>query len=126
MPRPVTSVLFVCTGNIYRSRYAEAYFNHRARELGIRARATSRGLRTDLVTEDLSPFAAEAMRERGIAPESALRVGLPPEQETFHSLAVRRARRLAQQRKLPRTAGKATASGWSAISGFSSSRSKTR
>jgi protein-tyrosine phosphatase len=61
-----TTVLFICTGNIYRSRYAEAYFNHRARALGLTARATSRGLRTDLVTEDLSPFAAGAMQERGI------------------------------------------------------------
>lgn len=60
------TVLFVCTGNIYRSRYAEAYFNHRARALGLTARATSRGLRTHLVTEDLSPIAAAALRERGI------------------------------------------------------------
>ena len=64
------TVLFVCTGNSYRSRYAEAYFNHRARALGLAAQAISRGLRTDLVTEDLSPFAAEAMRERGIPAES--------------------------------------------------------
>ena len=64
------TVLFICTGNIYRSRYAEAYFNHRARALGLTAQAISRGLRTDLVTDALSPFAAEAMRERGIAADS--------------------------------------------------------
>ncbi len=48
--------------------------------------------------------ARDIHRAREVLPEAALRVGLPPEQETFHSLAVRRARLLAAQRKLPRTA----------------------
>ena len=64
-----TTVLFICTGNVYRSRYAEAYFNHRARERGLRARAFSRGLRVDLVENDISPFTVEALASRGIPRE---------------------------------------------------------
>lgn len=37
-------VLFLCTGNYYRSRYAEIYFNERATKLGLCWRAESRGL----------------------------------------------------------------------------------
>lgn len=37
-------VLFLCTGNYFRSRYAEILFNHRAAALGLSARASSRGL----------------------------------------------------------------------------------
>lgn len=37
-------VLFLCTGNFYRSRFAEIYFNHRATELQLPARAFSRGI----------------------------------------------------------------------------------
>lgn len=37
------SILFLCTGNYYRSRFAEYYFNHRAGQLQLPARAFSRG-----------------------------------------------------------------------------------
>jgi protein-tyrosine phosphatase len=39
------TVLFLCTGNYYRSRLAEFYFNHLARERNVLWRAASRGLR---------------------------------------------------------------------------------
>ncbi len=38
------TVLFLCTGNYYRSRHAEAVFNHHAATSGLAWRATSRGL----------------------------------------------------------------------------------
>ena len=38
-------VLFLCTGNYYRSRTAEAVFNHEAVEAGVPLWADSRGLR---------------------------------------------------------------------------------
>ena len=38
-------ILFVCTGNYYRSRFAEIYFNHLAAGANIPATAFSRGLR---------------------------------------------------------------------------------
>ena len=42
-------VLFICTGNYYRSRYAEAVFNHLAEEHGLGWKAFSRGLAIDVV-----------------------------------------------------------------------------
>ena len=41
------SVLFLCTGNYYRSRYAEIFFNWTAQERGLDWRADSRGLQPD-------------------------------------------------------------------------------
>ncbi|WP_084659705.1 low molecular weight phosphatase family protein [Vibrio sonorensis] len=41
-------VLFLCTGNYYRSRMAEAYFNHLAEEHGLPFRADSRAILQDL------------------------------------------------------------------------------
>jgi len=38
------SVLFLCTGNYYRSRFAEVYFNWHAHEMGLEWNAFSRGL----------------------------------------------------------------------------------
>jgi protein-tyrosine phosphatase len=40
-------VLFLCSGNYYRSRFAEIYFNWHAQQRGIGWRAESRGLRPD-------------------------------------------------------------------------------
>lgn len=44
----MSRVLFLCTGNYYRSRYAEITFNHHARSLGVPWRANSRGLMVDI------------------------------------------------------------------------------
>ena len=41
-------VLFLCTGNYYRSRFAEMYFNARAAQAGVKWRAISRGIATEL------------------------------------------------------------------------------
>jgi protein-tyrosine phosphatase len=61
--------LFVCTGNFYRSRHAEALFNWHARRLGHPARAFSRGLLTSLVADEptlLSRDTEKRLRELGI------------------------------------------------------------
>lgn len=44
----VCEVLFLCTGNYYRSRFAEMYFNARAVQSGVNWRAVSRGIATEL------------------------------------------------------------------------------
>lgn len=60
------TLLFLCTGNFYRSRYAEAYFNHQARQLSLLWKAESRGFRPHLATEDLSHFTVKRLDEREI------------------------------------------------------------
>ena len=71
-------LLFICTGNFYRSRFAEAVFNAEALRRAIPWRAFSRGLAVHLVSGDLSPHAVEALRGRGIdlALTGATRVAL--------------------------------------------------
>lgn len=45
-------VLFICTGNFYRSRHAEALFNWHATRDGLPFRAFSRGLLTSMVADE--------------------------------------------------------------------------
>ena len=61
------TVLFICTGNYYRSRFAEALFNHHAAARAPGWQAISRGLAIHLVTEgDLSPHTRAALHARAI------------------------------------------------------------
>ncbi len=60
-------ILFICSGNYYRSRFAEAVFNHLAIQRGLPWRAFSRGLATWMAEGDLSLYTEEALRARGIA-----------------------------------------------------------
>ena len=46
MPTNLKTVVFICTGNFYRSRFSEYLFNALAKKNGLYWRATSRGLRT--------------------------------------------------------------------------------
>ena len=62
----VKDLLFICSGNYYRSRFAEAVFNHAAAKHGLPWRAFSRGLATWLVEGDLSPWTEAALQQRGI------------------------------------------------------------
>ena len=58
-------ILFICTGNYYRSRYAEALINHEAERYGLPWCAFSRGL----AVKDqglLSPHARQALLSGGI------------------------------------------------------------
>ncbi len=59
-------VLFICTGNFYRSRFAEAVFNHHATRNGLQWTALSRGLAIHLAEGPLSPFTQEALASREI------------------------------------------------------------
>lgn len=52
-------VLFLCTGNYYRSRFAEIYFDYLAEKSGLNWRADSRGLAVELGKNNvgnISPF----------------------------------------------------------------------
>ncbi len=59
-------VLFICTGNFYRSRFAEAIFNHYAEERRIPWTAFSRGLAIHLAEGCLSVFTTDALEARQI------------------------------------------------------------
>ena len=61
-------VIFICTGNYYRSRFAEAVFNHHAAEHQLNWQAFSRGLAIHLAPDDgLSIHTRNALTARGIS-----------------------------------------------------------
>lgn len=69
-------VLFLCSGNYYRSRFAELLFNHLAVAKGLHYRADSAGLWRDCHTHNvgpISPHTIAALAERGIPLPSVLR-----------------------------------------------------
>jgi protein-tyrosine phosphatase len=62
-------VLFLCTGNYYRSRFAEHLFNDRARSAGLEWEASSRALAIERGKDNVGPMsinAVEALAERGV------------------------------------------------------------
>src|SRR5436305_709823 len=68
---PSQSVLFLCTGNYYRSRFAEIFFNWHARKMNIAWRADSRGLRIDpLNLGHMSRFTVRRLAALGISPSA--------------------------------------------------------
>ncbi|MFZ1757458.1 MAG: hypothetical protein WAU10_27165, partial [Caldilineaceae bacterium] len=67
------TVLFLCTGNYYRSRYAELLFNELAGKTGLNWRAASSGLRVKEATNP-GPIAQPtlaALAAAGIEPPAA-------------------------------------------------------
>ncbi len=69
-------VLFLCTGNYYRSRYAEILFNNLAPAAGLSWKADSPGLDLNAGAGNLGPisrFAVQRLERRGIALPSPLR-----------------------------------------------------
>ncbi|MFO1478166.1 MAG: low molecular weight phosphatase family protein [Verrucomicrobiota bacterium] len=78
-------VLFLCTGNYYRSRFAEEYFNHIARQKAYYVRASSKGFRPDLVANSgpMSSHALRALQALGITPAQPLRMPVPVNSRDF-------------------------------------------
>src|SRR5262245_51767235 len=76
VPPPARTVLFLCTGNYYRSRFAEILFNAVAGRAGLPWRAASRGLALERGVGNVGPLAPEAARRLealGIRTEGYLR-----------------------------------------------------
>ena len=68
-------VLFICTGNYYRSRFAEILFNALAREAHLHWIAESRGIAPERVAGSrlISTDAVKGLASRGIGDETAQR-----------------------------------------------------
>jgi protein-tyrosine phosphatase len=72
-------VLFLCTGNYYRSRFAEILFNHLAEQRRLAWRADSRGLARKFGPWNIglmSPFTVQAIIARGIPCPEPLRAAM--------------------------------------------------
>ena len=70
------TVLFLCTGNYYRSRFAEELFNHRAAQAEINWQAQSRALAIERGINNigsLSPLALSGLTTRGLSAKGANR-----------------------------------------------------
>ncbi|RLS70266.1 MAG: low molecular weight phosphatase family protein [Planctomycetota bacterium] len=101
------TVLFLCTGNYYRSRYAEILFNARAQEMGLAWNAVSRGLAPD--PRNPGPMSRDtmaALQRQGITVEEYLRLPIKVTDNDFesnhHIVAVKEAEhRLMIQRDYP-------------------------
>jgi predicted translation initiation factor SUI1 len=67
--RRESTVLFLCTGNYYRSRFAEVLFNSVAGRMGLPWRASSRGLALERGVNNVGPMAVsavQALESRGL------------------------------------------------------------
>jgi translation initiation factor 1 len=59
--RKTKTVLFLCTGNYYRSRFAEVLFNSVAGKMGLRWSASSRALALERGVNNVGPMAVSAV-----------------------------------------------------------------
>jgi protein-tyrosine phosphatase len=74
-------ILFVCTGNYYRSRFAEAFFNQKARLAHVQWKAISRGLALVPTQRGISTIALRELKERGVSEDLCSGVPKPLTQE---------------------------------------------
>jgi protein-tyrosine phosphatase len=73
-PMTTSTVLFLCSGNYYRSRFAEIYFNAEAVSRHLPWRAESRGFRLHAANiGPISTHAVEGLRLYGLVPDDPKR-----------------------------------------------------
>lgn len=80
------TLLFLCTGNYYRSRFVEHLFNAHAGRLGLPWVAESRGLAIERGVNNVGPIAVATLRAleaRGVAVNSPARLPLQAQDEDF-------------------------------------------
>ena len=77
-PKTTHRVLFLCTGNYYRSRFAEIYFNWQVEKRGLTWTADSRGLAIDpYLNGPISRHTLASLQARGIDLDTCQRSPLP-------------------------------------------------
>src|SRR5215472_4432745 len=85
--RSEKTVLFLCTGNYYRSRFAEILFNSVAGKMGLPWRASSRGLALERGVNNVGPMAVSAIKAlEALGARAADAVTRLPEQVTSNDL----------------------------------------
>ena len=80
LTQTMKTILFLCTGNYYRSRFSEYLFNDLALKRSLRWEADSRGLALERGTNNvgaISHYAKAGLIERGIQLPHDLRYPLP-------------------------------------------------
>ncbi len=98
-------VLFLCTGNYYRSRFAEILFNARAGAAGLAWRADSRALAIERLDDmpdagPISPHTLAGLRARGLPEPDATRFPWPAREEDFRGSRLVIALKEAEHRPL--------------------------
>jgi low molecular weight protein-tyrosine phosphatase len=99
-------VLFLCSGNYYRSRFAEHLFNHLAETEHLAYRADSAGLWPDCHKHNpgpISPHTIAALTERGIAIPALLRAPRDVLQSDIEHSAITVAMKAAEHRPIVMT-----------------------
>jgi low molecular weight protein-tyrosine phosphatase len=78
-------VLFVCTGNYYRSRFAEMLFNALASRAGLDCKAISRGIAAEGSNNigPISPLVLKKLKNLGIPVEAEIRMPIQLEETDF-------------------------------------------
>lgn len=81
------TILFICTGNYYRSRYAEIYFTHLASKMGLDWKADSRGLEasTGRNVGPISIFALKRLADQGISLNDPIRFPMQLEEKDLQT-----------------------------------------
>jgi protein-tyrosine phosphatase len=85
MPR---SILFLCTGNYYRSRFAEELFNSLVKQHGLDWTATSRALAIELGIYNFGPISSHthaALLQRGISLTEPIRLPMQVSEDDLAS-----------------------------------------
>jgi protein-tyrosine phosphatase len=103
------TMLFLCTGNYYRSRFAELLFNHLAAQFDLDWHAISRGLALEAGVNNVGSISQDTLAglaARGIALEAEVRPPLALNESDLanahHIVAVNRAEHLPMlERKFP-------------------------
>jgi low molecular weight protein-tyrosine phosphatase len=81
------TILFLCTGNYYRSRFAEVLFVSVARKMGLPWNASSRALALERGVNNVGPMAKEAIKTlEAMGVRDAERCGRFPASVTIEEL----------------------------------------